>query len=142
MATEQNKALVRRFYKAFATNDQGTLRGLLVPDLVAFSHGAPGPQDREVHLQGIEAWNAAFEGTRFTIGEQIAEGDKVATLTTLRAVHSKGDWQGIAPTGTEIVVSGVSIERIRDDKIAERRVMGDWLGLMQQLGLIPASGRA
>jgi predicted ester cyclase len=137
MTNEEKKALVRRFYKAFAANDVDRLNDLLAPDLVAYSHGAPGPQNRDTHLQGITMWNAAFDGTEFTIEEQIAEGDKVATRSTLRAVHSKGEWQGVAPTGTELQVSGISLERIRDGKIAERRVAGDWLAIMQQLGLVP-----
>ncbi|MCL7455379.1 MAG: ester cyclase, partial [Anaerolineae bacterium] len=124
-------------YKAFETNDVNRLKDLLVPDLVAYSHGAPGPQNRDTHLQGIAMWNAAFDGTEFTIEDQIAEGDRVATRTTLSAVHSKGDWQGVPPTGKELEVSGISVERIRDGKIAERRVAGDWLGIMQQLGLVP-----
>lgn len=137
MTAEQNKATVRRFYDAFEANDQAALNEVLAPDLVAYSHGAPGPQNREVHLQGIGMWNAAFGDTHFTIDEQIAEGDKVATRVTMRSVHSRGDFQGLSPTGKEIVTGGVTIERIKDGKIVERRVSADWLGMMQQLGLVP-----
>lgn len=137
MSIERNKALVRHFYDAFEADDQMALKELLAPDLVAYSHGAPGPQNRDVHLQGITMWNTAFNDTHFTIEEQIAEGNTVATRSTLRSVHSAGDWQGIAPTGKQIEISGVSFERFKDGKIVERRVSGDWLGLMQQLGLVP-----
>jgi predicted ester cyclase len=137
MTTEQNKATVRRFYEAFEANDQAALKEVLVPDLVAYSHGAPGPQSREVHLQGISMWNAAFSDTHFTIEEQIAEDDKVATRVTMRAVHNRGEFQGLPPSGKQIVVGGISLERIRDGTIVERQVSGDWLGMMQQLGLIP-----
>jgi len=136
MTAEQNKALVLRFYEAFEANDEGALKELLAPDLVAYSHGAPGPQNREVHLQGISGWNAAFE-TDFTIEDQIAEGDSVATRVTMRAVHNRGEFQGLPPSGKQIVVGGISLERIKDGTIVERRVSGDWLGMMQQLGLIP-----
>ena len=135
--TDQNKAIVRRFFEAFAADDQAALTELLAPDLVAYSHGAPGPQGREVHLQGIRRWHAAFGDTRFTIHEQIAEGDTVATRVTMRSVHSRGDFQGLPPTGKEVTTDSVTIERIRDGKIVERRVVHDWLGLMQQLGLLP-----
>src|SRR5687768_1366532 len=103
MTSEQNKAIVRRFYQAFAANDEGGLKEVLAPDLVAYSHGAPGPQSREVQLQGISMWNASFSDTHFTIEEQIAEGDKVATRVTMRSVHNRGDFQGLAPPGKEIV---------------------------------------
>ncbi len=137
MTSEHNKAIVRRFYEAFAANDEGALKEVLAPDLVAYSHGAPGPQNREAHLQGISMWHAAFSETQFTIEEQIAEGDKVATRVTMRSVHSDGDFQGLPPTGKQIAISGTTIERIKDGKIVERRVSADWLGMMQQLGLIP-----
>ena len=137
MTTEQNKAIVRRFYEAFEIDDQSALKELLATDLVAYSHGAPGPQSREVHLQGIRGWNAAFSETRFAIEEQIAEGDTVATRVTLRADHSRGEFLGLAPTGKQVVIGGVAIERIKNRKIVERRVYSDWLGMMQQLGLVP-----
>src|SRR5262249_8810214 len=133
----QNKAVVRRFFEAFEADDQTTLNALLAPDLVAYSHGGPGPQNRETHVQGIRMWNAAFSDTRFTIHEQIAERDMVATRETMPLVHSRGEFQGLPPTGKEITTSAVSIERIKDGKIVERRVISDFLGVMQQLGLVP-----
>ncbi len=136
MTAEQNKATVRRFYQAFEADDQAALNEVLAPDLVAYSHGAPGPQSHEVHVQNIRGWNGAFE-THFTVEEQIAEGDKVATRVTMRAIHNRGDFQGLPPSGKEISVGGITIERIKDGKIVERRVSSDWLGMMQQLGLVP-----
>lgn len=137
MTSEQNKAVVRSFFKAFEANDQASLRELLAPDLTAYSHAAPGPQNREVHMQGISMWNAAFDETHFVVEEQIAEGDKVATRGTIRATHSGGEFQGLPPTGKKVEVSGTTIEHIKDGKIVKRWVSSDWLGMMQQLGLIP-----
>jgi steroid delta-isomerase-like uncharacterized protein len=136
MTTEQNKAIVRRFYEAFNANDEAALKEVLTPDLVAYTHGAPGPQSRDAMLQGISAWNATFE-THFTIDEQIAEGDKVASRVTMHAIHNRGAFQGLPPSGKQVETNSVTIERIKDGKIVERRVSSDWLGMMQQLGLIP-----
>jgi predicted ester cyclase len=82
-------------------------------------------------------WNSTFNDTHFTIEEQIAEGDRVATRTTMYAVHSGGDFQGLAPTGKEVAVSGITINRVQNGRIVEHRVNSDFLGLMQQLGLVP-----
>lgn len=141
MTAEQNKIIVRRFFEAFEADDQARLYDLLAPDLVAYSHGSPTPQNRDEHIQGIRMWNAAFGDTRFTIDLQIAEGDSVATRVTMRAVHNRGAFQGLPPTGQEITSDSVTIERIRDGKIVERRVTADWLGMQQQLGLLPAAQR-
>ena len=137
MTTEQNKAVARRFYEAFEANDEGALNDMLAPELVAYSHNDPAPQNRDVHVQGILWWNRVFSDTRFAIEEQIAEGDKVATRVTMRSIHNKGEFQGLPPSGKQIEIGGTSIERIKDGKIVERRVSSDWLGMMQQLGLIP-----
>lgn len=141
MTTNQNKAIVRRFFEAFENNDQDAFKEILSPDLVAYSHAAPGPHNRAVHLQGIDMWNTAFE-THFTVEEQIAEGDKVATRVTMRAIHNRGEFQGLPPTGNQVEVTGVSVEHIENGKIVARRVISDWFGLMQQLGLIPATEQA
>ena len=134
MSTEDNKAIVRRFYKAFEENDLDALSEVLAPDLVAYNLH---PQNREEHLQGIRGWNGIFSENHFEIVDQIAEGDKVATYVILRCVHSKASYQGVPPSGKQIEVGGVTLERIKDGKIVERRVNSDRLGMMRQLGLIP-----
>jgi steroid delta-isomerase-like uncharacterized protein len=138
MSAEQNKAIVRQFFAAFEANDEAALRQVLAPHLTAHSHQSPGPQTREEHVKAIRMWNAAFRDTHFTIEEQIAEGDKVATRVTMRSVHSGGEFMGLPPSGKQVVTGGITIERIEDGKIVERRVVSDWLGMLQQLGLVPA----
>jgi predicted ester cyclase len=135
MTTEQNKALVRRFYKAFEDNDLGTLKEVLAPDLVAFN---PDEQNREVHLQGIHGWHSMFSDNRFEIVDQIAEGDRVASHVIMRCVHSKAAFQGVAPSGKQIQIPALTLERIRDGKIVERHVYSNRLSMLQQLGLIPS----
>ena len=133
MTTEQNKVIVRRFYKAFEENDLETLKEVLAPDLVAFNLN---PQNRDEHLQGIIMWNAAFSENHFEILDQFAEGDQVATRVILRSIHSKADFQGVPPSGKQIETPAVTIERIKDGKIVERSVYSDRLGMLRQLGIV------
>jgi predicted ester cyclase len=142
MTTEQNKAIVRRFYSAFETNDQAVLNEVLSPDLVAITHGSPALQSREQMLQAVSMWHATFSDVRFEILEQIAEGDKVATRLTFQSTHSRGDFQGLAPTGKQIETGSITIEQIKDGKIVWRVVQTDWKGIMQQLELNPHSQSA
>jgi predicted ester cyclase len=136
MSTEQNKVIVRRFFEAFEANDQAAMKEVLAPDLTAHTHGESTPTSRDSMLQAISNWNASFE-TQYTIEEQIAEGDKVATRLTMRAIHNGREYQGVSPSGKQAKVSSITIERIKDGKIVERQVSADWVGLMQQLGIIP-----
>ena len=81
-------------------------------------------------------FSAAFSDTRTTIEDQVAEGDKVVTRITWRGVHS-GNFQGLPPTGKEIVMAGTVVQRIKDGKIVEHWPVFDEMNMMQQLGLIP-----
>jgi steroid delta-isomerase-like uncharacterized protein len=137
MTTEQNKAIVRRFFESLGAHDQTTLNDLLAAELVAHMPGMPGPLSRELMLQGASMFSAAFSDQHYTVEDQIADGDKVATRTTWQAIHSAGDFQGVPPTGKRVEASAISIERIQDGKIVERWLSYDQIGMMQQLGLIP-----
>jgi predicted ester cyclase len=142
MTTERNKAIVRRFYEAFGEEALDAIEEVLSPDLAAYPHSATVPQTREEALNGIRMWYTAFSDSYYTIEEQLAEGDRVATRVSLRAVHSKGEFMGLPPTGKQITVKGISIEWVKDGRIVERRVSYDQVGMLQQLGLIPPSPSA
>lgn len=108
---------------------------------MAYLPGDPDPVSRAVFLDIIRRWNTAFSHLQVTIEEQIAEGDTVAARITLRGVHSRGDFLDLPPTGKHIAISVITIERITDGQIVERRVVFDLLDLMQQLGATPTPGQ-
>jgi steroid delta-isomerase-like uncharacterized protein len=142
MSVEQNKAIARRLFEAVGAGDQAALEELLAPDFVAHQPGTavrlPVDQlSRAEFLQSLSATNAAFSDQQYTIEDQVAVGDKVVTRVSWRATHS-GDFQGVPATGKQLVGGGIAIERIEDGKIVERWAQPDRLGLMQQLGRVPA----
>jgi predicted ester cyclase len=47
---------------------------------------------------------------------------------------------GIPASGKAITVTGIVIDRIVGDKIAETLTSYDMLGLLQQIGAVPAMG--
>jgi steroid delta-isomerase-like uncharacterized protein len=83
----------------------------------------------------------AFPDLRLTIEDIIAEGDTVMARWSCRGTH-KGDLRGIAPTGKQINISGVTVARLANGKLAESYVNWDALGMMQQLGVVPELGKA
>jgi predicted ester cyclase len=72
-----------------------------------------------------------------TIDDMMAEGDKVTCRFTARGVHN-GEFMGLPPTGKKIAMTGIEIFRLRDGKIAELWGEANLMGLMQQLGILPA----
>lgn len=140
MTTEQNKAVPRRFFKAMETNDQNALKELLAPNFKACHFGSPEPIHREDLLQVLAMYEGAFSDQKYTIIDQVAEGDRVTTRTTWEATHS-GEFEGLPPTGKRVLISGIAISRVKDGQIFERWLEMDRLGMLQQLGLVPPPGR-
>jgi predicted ester cyclase len=75
------------------------------------------------------------------VDDQFAEGDKVATRWTARGTHT-GEIAGIAPTGRDVTVTGLTISRFASGKVVEEWSTWDTLGMLVQLGVIPAPARA
>ena len=74
---------------------------------------------------------------KWRVDSLVAEGDKVVAQTTMTGRH-EGDFFGIAPTGIDVTVSGIHILTLRDGKIVLHEGLNDDLGMMRQLGVIPA----
>ena len=120
MSTEENKALARRLIEE-AWN-QGNLA--VVDELLAYDHVphhsmiGDRPPSRELYKQFIVRTRAAFPDMHATIEDQIAEGDKVVTHWSVQGTH-QGVFQGHSPTGNQMRVTGIVIDRIVDGKVVE-----------------------
>ena len=85
----------------------------------------------------IAAINNGFPDLRNNIEDMVAEGDKVAVRFNVTATH-KGEFQGIPATGKTLSFSGMAFFTILDGKVTEEWATVDMMGLMQQIGAIPA----
>lgn len=135
MLTEQNKALVLQFYKAFDDRKMEQALDLLAPDFVAHLAGVPETLDRESFKQFGMSFYLAFSQGQHIFDEVIVAEDKVVTSGTFTATHL-GEFQGLPPTGQQISLSIMHIDRVENGKIVEHWGQGDALGLMQQLGIV------
>ena len=84
----------------------------------------------------IRAMRAGFPDIVFSIQEQIAEDDKVASRFEWTGTH-QGEFLGIPATGRTVRVWGIVIDRLEEDRIKDTRIITDTLGLMTQLGVLP-----
>jgi steroid delta-isomerase-like uncharacterized protein len=134
---ERNKALVCRFVEEVQNrHNLAALDELFSPDLIDHS-GLANPG-----LEGTRAFFTmmflAFPDMRFTIQQQMAEGDRVMTHKRFHGTHL-GPFMGIPATGKEVAFDNIDIMAVRDGKIVEHWAVADMLSLMQQLGVVPAA---
>ncbi|HXF60737.1 MAG TPA: ester cyclase [Caldilineaceae bacterium] len=133
----QNKALVRRSIEEIY--NQGNLAAvdeLAATDLVIHAQSEE-IRGRAGAKQFIATLRAGFPDIHFTIEDQVAEGDRVVTRWTAHGTHA-GAFQGIPPTGRQVRIVGVDIDRIVNGRIVECWAHVDELGMMKQLGVISA----
>jgi predicted ester cyclase len=135
MLTEDNKALVLQFYKAFDDRKIDQAFELLAPNFVAHLAGIAEPLDEEGFRQFGLSFYSAFSQGQHIFDEMVVSGDRVVTSGTFTATHL-GEFQGLPPTGKQISLSIMHIDRVKDGKIVEHWGQGDALGLMQQLGIV------
>src|SRR5215211_1316202 len=119
VSVEENKALVRRFVEAQANADLDTLDELLAPDFVEHSLQADQEPGREGFMQSAAEEHAIFSNVRIHIEDQAAEGDKVTSRLTIKRIHDRREFMGVAPTGMELKATAIVIHRIAEGKIVE-----------------------
>jgi steroid delta-isomerase-like uncharacterized protein len=141
MPAEQNRALTRRYYEEVVNEGKLDLvEEVIAPDYVGHEPGEEiqGPAGFKRFLGMMRA---AFPDLNATVEAEIAEGDKVVARYTARGSH-QGELMGVEPTGKQVEVSGIEINRISGGKIVEQWNMYDAMGMMQQLGVIPEPEQA
>ncbi len=137
------KAIARRWFEAL-TSLEGTEKAaveLLAPDFVGHVPPFPDAHGPEGYKRFIAGTYGAYPDARFDVEDVIAEGDRVAVRYTLRGTHEGTTRMGVAPTGKEVAASIIGILKLADGKIVEMWTNVDFLGLMQQMGAIPAPGQ-
>src|SRR5919112_907314 len=133
VSAEENMALVRRFFEAQGEGDLAALHEILAEDFVDRSLLPSEDPDREGYKRSVAEDHGAFSELRYIIEDQVATDDKVVSRLTIRRIHDRGDFVGIAPTGEEYEATGIVIHRIAGGKISEEWSEGSGiLGLTQQ----------
>ena len=139
----ETKGIARRLLEeAFNSGNLDVVDELLAPEFVNHDAALPEPTVGVAAAKAsIAGYRAAFPDLRLTVELQVAEGEFVTTRWTGRGTH-QGDLMGMAATGKQATVTGITIDQIADGRIVESWTNWDTLGLMQQLGVVPALATA
>ncbi len=139
--TEKNKAIVHRLIEeVWNQGNLDVVDEIYAIDYVGYMPGSLEIQGTEGFRQFVNMYRTAFPDIKFTIEDQIAEGDKVVTRWTASGTL-KGELMGIPPTGIQSTTSGIVIGRYAGGKFVEAWDNWDALGMLQQLGVIPPIGQ-
>jgi steroid delta-isomerase-like uncharacterized protein len=134
---ELNKSITRRVY------EEGLNQGRFdVPYSAGFvGHGGTATFTHAQGMAEARGWREAFPDLNITVDKQVAEQDLVAVRWTGRGTNT-GTGNGIPATGRAVQINGTTLFRIDDGRIAEEWTCANSLGLMRQLGLLPAPAAA
>lgn len=80
---------------------------------------------------------AGFPDLHWTLHDTIAEDDRIMSFSTWTGTH-QGEFLGIPATGRRVTVEAWTLDRYRDGRLAESRIIMDVAGMLMQLGVIPS----
>jgi len=139
MSTDQNKAIARRIVdESWTKHNPSILDGLFSNDAILHDPQNPtvakGPQGAKGTLA---TYLRAFPDLKITIEREIADGDYVVQHLLATGTNT-GEFNGMPATGKQTSVTGVMTSKVREGKVIEAWSLFDNLGLLQQLGVVPA----
>lgn len=135
-----NKDVIRAFTEEVLNQGRWERLNDLVLENFVELDPLPGQEQGREGLKGVlVAMRTAFPDMHWTIWEQIGEDDKVVTRFTWTGTH-RDVFIGIPATGHRVEVKGVVIDRLEGGKMSDSRILMDTMGMLQQLGVIPAAG--
>lgn len=130
--TTANKSLIQRLYKEVLVHwNMALVDELVSPRFIShdWPEGAHGPQPFKDFYSEIRS---ALPDALYKMDDLIAEDEKVAVRWRLLGTH-EGYYRGIAPTGKQLVLKGVAIYRVEEDKVIERWVITDLHNLLKDI---------
>lgn len=135
--SERNAVIVRRVYDEVINGEQkDVIDEIFAADVVVHDPIMGTNRGVAVFHKQLGMFDAAFPHHRVSVEEIVSQGDLVCVLHTHTATHT-GPFLGKPPTGKTVVVNGIELFRLRDDKIVEFWRKDDYVSLLMQLGMLP-----
>jgi predicted ester cyclase len=134
-----SKAAVERLLAEMESIPESTVGEYFTPNWVNHDPSLPPLQGLEGAAGLLRIWRTAFSNLKAEIEDLVEEGDKVACRFRISGTHS-GPLMGVPASGKPVSVLATGIFRVADGKLAENWVNLDALGILQQIGAVPAPG--
>ena len=138
--TEEREAAIRRIIEeAWNKGNTDVLDEFYAPNFVLRRLGFD-DFDLEGIKDAIRQSHKALPDYQMTIEDIIVAGDKAAMRYSWRGTHTGDSTLLGPPTGKKLEVKGIGITHWVGGKLVEEWNYQDNMGMMQQLGAIPATG--
>lgn len=141
--SDDNKTIVRQLYEEVWNKR----RLELVDEIISPSHALHDPNltdsaiGPEAYKRQVTRFVTAFPDLHFNVEDMFGERDKLAVAWTISGTH-RGEFMGIPASNKKVSVDGITLNHIVNGKIMDSYISWDALGLMRQLGVVPALGQA
>ena len=138
--TTNTKLIERIPLEVLNNGNFGLIDELLAPDYVERFPQPGVPPTREGFKQFAIAFKTAFPDLHYVIDDAIESGDRIVHRVTASGTM-KGDFMGMPATGKRATWTEIHIDRVANGRLAEHWGLVDQLGMLVQLGVVPAPGR-
>jgi steroid delta-isomerase-like uncharacterized protein len=138
---KRNMEIVRKAHADLAAGDFEAFKSVISTDYVRHCQAMP-PGLQELHgteefFGFLEEWMTAAPGYTDSISNMIADGDRVAYISTMKGTHT-GPLPGLPATGKAFTLVNIIMQRLEDGKIVETWVSWDNVAFLTQIGVMPA----
>jgi len=138
-------AIARENINAYNAADWGRFKSTLSADSTYEELATQRRLGVDDAVEATKDWKRSFPDSTGTITKSFGSGDDAVLEITWNGTHTgelRGPLGSIPPTGKRVVIKAVQVIKVRGDKIAETRHYFDLMGLLQQIGAVPAPAGA
>lgn len=138
MEQDRNKAALHRLPEEVLNQGKfDVVDEVIAPDAITHTPIPGYPATRAGQKQFMKDMRQAFPDVHYKVDTEVAEGDLVAQHVTGSGTM-RGPFMGMQPSNKHATWTEVHICRMRNGQIVEHWGEVDQLGMLQQLGFIPA----
>ena len=142
MSLEELKAKIRwTGEEAWLKGNLDALDEIYAPEYVWHRPPLPDATGLAAVKESMAGMRSAYSEIQIDYTEMIGEGDSIAYRYTWQGKHTgQSPSLPVPPTGKEVSLVGCIVVHIADGKIVEEFEYSDYLGFLQQLGVVPPLG--
>ena len=140
--SEEIRAKIRKTYEdAYNKGNMDVLDDIVAADYVRHQPPMKMVKGLDAYKKFIEDVRSAYSGFSMDVEDIIVEGDKTTVRLVLSGRHTgQAPTLQAPPTGKQIEMKCCSVIYWENGKMVTEHAYNDYLGLVQQFGVIPPPG--